>query len=670
MPIRWTTEAAKPPSAGEDVARSAGTGLIEGGASTFGVAGDVRQLIDAGQKWVTDKLGLKDVPPIRLPTLGPVETSRKIAVGALTHAGLDPRKARLVTAMMGAGGLNDAPSSLDVTGAVTHDKPLYQPQTKAGKYARTVASFAPAALTPGGPVRRAANVVLPGVASEAAGQATEGTPVEPYARVAAALATGAGVNLAGRGGPDTRMLSEMSRGATDEQIAAARALMERGGQQGVRLTMAEALQQVTNGATGMGRMQRVIEGTQGGSQRLAPIMAQRPQQVRNAVTSMADQIAPPTNQPSMIGASAQSAADDALSGVRQQINAQAAPHYKALEFQLLGDPIMAPLHQNPAYLEAARAVRANPVLGPGLEGLEDGSPAFVNEVVKYLDTLAENARPGPMNPGGNNQLSAAYSNAASQARQVMERHVPEWSQARQTVAQGRAANLEPLQRGPLGEIAGTADVGAQTRALFPNQPLEGAPAETATAIQMMGGSVSEPARGLVRQQLMNGFNEASQDLSTGPNQWGGAGWAAKQFGNAEQAATMRAGLEAVGGNAGDADALVEVLRATGKRQAPGSLTAYNARDIERLGEAGALGEVARTGLNPPGAFRRIGQGLQNWQTERNAGALADAIIANPADAERILLHARAVVPMGAELQAIERLALAAQLAHQPAREGQ
>ncbi|MFZ9079497.1 MAG: hypothetical protein ACO23H_13250 [Alphaproteobacteria bacterium] len=90
----------------------------------------------------------------------------------------------------------------------------YQPKTTAGQYAGTVGEFLPAAI--GGPVgvaraaaakgvstaagraavgeaaRRAGSLTgqaaLAGAASEAAGQATEGTELEPYARIAGALA--------------------------------------------------------------------------------------------------------------------------------------------------------------------------------------------------------------------------------------------------------------------------------------------------------------------------------------------------------------------------------------------------------------------------------------------------------------------------------------------------
>lgn len=63
------------------------------------------------------------------------------------------------------------------------------PQTTAGKYAGTVGEFLPGAAAFGG--LSAGNLLrfgaVPGVASEAAGQATEGTALEPYARLGAAV---------------------------------------------------------------------------------------------------------------------------------------------------------------------------------------------------------------------------------------------------------------------------------------------------------------------------------------------------------------------------------------------------------------------------------------------------------------------------------------------------
>lgn len=79
---------------------------------------------------------------------------------------------------------------------------LPAPETTAGQYARTIGEFAPAAAAgPGSVVRRAAQTVVPAVASETAGQATAGTDWETAARIAGALAGGVGENAVGRGAP-------------------------------------------------------------------------------------------------------------------------------------------------------------------------------------------------------------------------------------------------------------------------------------------------------------------------------------------------------------------------------------------------------------------------------------------------------------------------------------
>ncbi|HYE38231.1 hypothetical protein [Methylocaldum sp.] len=89
----------------------------------------------------------------------------------------------------------------------------YDPKTVAGKYAKTTAEFAPNALMPGGAVARTLSVVLPGLASEAAGQATEGTPLEPWARTGAAIVGG---GLAGARGGGARVRNPQQ--ALDESM--------------------------------------------------------------------------------------------------------------------------------------------------------------------------------------------------------------------------------------------------------------------------------------------------------------------------------------------------------------------------------------------------------------------------------------------------------------------
>lgn len=71
----------------------------------------------------------------------------------------------------------------------------HKPETVAGEYARTVGEFAPGmVMGPSGAVRRIASAVIPALTSEAAGQATKGTSLEPAARIATALLTPTAMN--------------------------------------------------------------------------------------------------------------------------------------------------------------------------------------------------------------------------------------------------------------------------------------------------------------------------------------------------------------------------------------------------------------------------------------------------------------------------------------------
>jgi hypothetical protein len=98
----------------------------------------------------------------------------------------------------------------------------YRGQTTAGEYAGTVGEFLPAALMPGATVKNAVQFgIVPGLASEAAGQATEGTAYEPYARAAAAI-------LAPLAGPVGARLISPNGGADPARLAFAQTLDDAG----------------------------------------------------------------------------------------------------------------------------------------------------------------------------------------------------------------------------------------------------------------------------------------------------------------------------------------------------------------------------------------------------------------------------------------------------------
>lgn len=168
-----------PPDTGMDVLKSFGAGVARGGIGLASLPATLEQLYSKSTESVQS----------RIP-----ESVRKAAGMVADYGGPLAMPARMLS-----GGPTNKPTQEQITGAVEGvTGPIYQPKTTAGEYARTVGEFVPGAATPGGLMRKAANVVLPGLASEAAGQATKGSEYEPVSRLAGGVAGALAPNLAMR----------------------------------------------------------------------------------------------------------------------------------------------------------------------------------------------------------------------------------------------------------------------------------------------------------------------------------------------------------------------------------------------------------------------------------------------------------------------------------------
>ena len=163
-----------PISTAEDLLRTTPAALARGTTMALGGTGDARELARKGLDWALQKL---EATPETAQRVKDVLRSNPF-IAALAHA---PTSEQLQRAL-----------EENVTG------PLHQPQTQAGKYLNTGLEFVPAALA-GGPLAGGLRAVpgaalrygfIPGLASEAAGQATEGTAAEPWARLGTALGAG------------------------------------------------------------------------------------------------------------------------------------------------------------------------------------------------------------------------------------------------------------------------------------------------------------------------------------------------------------------------------------------------------------------------------------------------------------------------------------------------
>lgn len=211
-----------------DVAKSVGSGLRTGLEGIPGLPGDVAGLGRAGIAKLARALGYQEAGDTiqhgDIPYLPDVSSEN-------IHA--------LTTPILGES---------------------YQPQTRAGRIARSVADFLPGMFV-GGPTslaRKVAAAGAGGTASELAGEATEGTALEPWARAAGGIAGGSLTEGLATGAQNVR-----TRGARRAEAA----VEDEALQHGVRLTKGQrsgnvadqmAEQKMLGGARG-DRAQRLLQ---------------------------------------------------------------------------------------------------------------------------------------------------------------------------------------------------------------------------------------------------------------------------------------------------------------------------------------------------------------------------------------------------------------------------
>lgn len=581
----------------EDVLRSAATGAGEGVAQSVGLIGDVTSGADMLGEWVGDQLGLEPLSPDQKETM-----KRPMGLPDITP-----------------------PTTAEVEAATGLDQVKHEPQTTAGEYARTVAQFAtPTAV---GGVRSALKYgAVPGLASETAGQATEGTPLETPARIIGAL-TGGGVMafLSRPTQASAALKNAMPEGVTNNDIMKADSLMAQGKRVGVDLTWPEALHKVTNGRVDITNLQRILEQNRGSRPILTDMLGQRPAQTAagmdeamNALTIGAHR-----TDPVRAGLAIQKASGDAIDGVRKRINAATKPYYDAAATDMLDDATFSALKRDPLYEDALQAVRNDPVHSRFIQGLPDRSVGVQNEIKKHLDRVASTAA-----TKGDNAGAAVYGEAAGDVRGAAVDASPNYKTAVEEQAKQRADQLAPIEASPLGPMSKTSDILKQGRAVLSSAPAEGSEAVVRDTISLLSKRAPHESFMLVRSHLKNQFDEATQSLIAGPNEWGGAKFAATIRGNPQQAKNLEAAVRALPD--GDIrweglNEFLEVLEATGRRQRPGSMTAFNQEALKDLGKGGLTVEAARS-------IRSVGNRLfdfyEGWRVGKNSEALA-RIITDP-----------------------------------------
>lgn len=593
------------PSVPADVLASFGSGAAKGGISLAGLGGDAREALIKGATWLSEKLG---------------------------HP-VDPE---MLSAAIGHGVLRGPTSEQIKTQVDKVAGQPYEPQTTAGKYAGAVGEFVPAAIAGGGNVigNAARYAVGPGIASQAAGDAVKGTPLEDYAPAiqgAAAVATGGvGAILSRPGTPEAAIRRALPAGTNAGTIGAAENLMRDAQAQGINLSWAEAIDHVAPG-TDLPPLQRIVEGAPQSRGIMREFYGNRPAQVEAASGPALNTLGPASQQPQTLGPQAARAATEEVNAVRGAINDAAEPYYTRASVVRLTPQEMARVRALPGFADAAQAVRDNPQLARYVQGMPEDSVGFLNEVKKQLDTGARNAA-GPVNPQRNQQVASGLASDATVVRTAARNASPDFQTALDIQANGRQQFLQPLLDGPLGQIA-KKDMTTQRAisVLFPTNPLPHSAADVRTAVGNIALRRPAVATQLVRAHVESVFNEATQNLVGGEAQRGGAKFASVLAGNPQQRANLQAAVEALPNGADrwrGFERFLDVLEATGKRPEMGSLTAFNAQGLAGARSGRGFAEVAKTALSPGKWWNVIGDKWSQWQAGSNLGELA-TILTDP-----------------------------------------
>lgn len=589
-----------------------------------------------------------------------------------------------------------APSSAEIKGGIEKlsGTKFYESKGPEGEAIRHVTGNWPAAIGPGGVVKNAFKFgVLPGVASEVAGNYLEGTDAEPYGRATAAATTAATVAAIARPRTAAATIAKAAQGTTAAQLQAAEQLFQDAHAAGQPITRAEAIQHVTNGATRMGNTQRMVEG-QG---EMRPFMAERAGQNDAAMQPVLDAISPAPNQPSVIGPQIGEAATNTIRDLEKARTRAVTPYYDAANKERVpGKEIRGIVN------EIDNAIKSDKtgIIGGSLQEIRDllvkqkpraGKPAEVilhdasvpepfatanpvkevipgvkrkNETllndIESLDRVRKYVRDKLDMPqiGADaitKEQGAAIIGRIDSLKQKMLDASTNFRQGKELYEDITKKYINPIMAGPLGKLAAEKDI-STIRAidtLFPSNPIPRSADEVSTAISALAQRSPQAARQLVRAHVERTFNEATQNLVSGENEFGGAKFAAVIRGNPQQAANLEAAVRALP-NGEDIykglDQFLKFVEAQGRRQPIGSNTSFNQQLLEGMKRGTPTQEITTAALGAGTQIpARAREAMERWRLGTGVAEIAD-LLTNPRAGDMFRVMAR--MPTGSREAAI------------------
>lgn len=409
------------------------------------------------------------------------------------------------------------------------------------------------------------------------------------------------------------------QGVTPEQLRMADALMKRAAAMGAPITGAEAIAQVTGNKSLVGT-QRFVENAQQSQPTMNQFMAGRPEGQRQAFQSSVEVVGLPPSSATPVNL--QQAGQNVVRKAEQGVTQSVTPFYKQGENEMRNLqagkalPIMptevAALQKNPAIADAIDHVTSNAYTG--VQGLPPTDPRVLTAAKVYLDAQYNNF----LNKTAGSLDKAKAGNAWGGSRELdayLSAKSPSYAQGSKNFEVAQKTQIQPMKAGPVGQIA---EGNVAGDVLMPQKPVALYPADIKRTVNLLRRKDPDVVPSWTRQQLESTFNETTQNLQGGPNQFGGPKFASTITGNKQQRDNLRtlvtetSGMQAWKGF----EDFLEVMQAQGQRMPANSATTFNEMARQEMG-GGLLTKLA-TPLQPSG----VREAFKEWQMGNNAQKLA------------------------------------------------
>ena len=429
--------------------------------------------------------------------------------------------------------------------------------------------------------------IIPSLLSAAGEEALavpfSGTELEPYARVAGAVAAPvAGSLVTGRSSPQVIAREEMAE-VSPQELVAARTLQRESAQAGAPVTAIEAIQRATGeargltagGATRLPELQRMIEASRGGGAVMRPFLAERETLGTQAVRGLATDQARPT-----LGMDVQEAAKAAQAQAAREVSARVGPEFRRIETMQIPKQDFDDIVKDNALVKSVyNAVKSKPEWKQATKNMTENSVGFVEIMRQELgDRMAEAARSGQANK--ERVLRQAYEDLKLVADDAVG---GDYQAALTATREARQQIQRPLEATPLATIAETSQTPEQFASMFSKNATELnlTPNKVKTTVRAFAKQDPLLAREFVSQYLRSEMDKipvsAQRELRRG------ARFADTVFANETQRQNLLTAYEEVyGANArAGLDRLLKGLKTQAERLPVGSPTAEKGAMQER-----------------------------------------------------------------------------------------